>query len=161
MPLQEKLNFEERLELSFKDYLTSNGVSNVYTSFSKEDYTDERVEIRIEVGAAEEHFTKVLSPVGDQDIYDISLIISVFTDADDKTDVTGFFSRHAYRKSLLRKLLLQSSLNGDIADVIEFMPPEDYDIAVFRKQNETGDIKDDNVIFSEFFYTFKILVRLI
>lgn len=162
MALQDVLNFEQNLEESFKQYLLINGVEDIYTSFSSEDLKDQRIDIRVEIVGADEHQTKELGPVGDQNLYNATLIVSVLTERENgPIPPDGYTTNHAFRKSLIRKLFLASALNGNIAGITEYNSPESYGVSVWRKAGETGDLQDDNVDIAELFYSFKFFVRFL
>lgn len=169
MELTELLNFEERLEESFKEYLLKNGCENVYSSYQTDELKDERIDVRIEIGAADSQnyngYGNQQNPSPEQNVINGSLIITVYTDqSEDKSIPSGFRSRHAYRKALLRSLFLNSALNGFISGIQEYNPPLGYSFdqgKIFKTGEQADVMPEPNVdyFFSELYYSFKFTVN--
>jgi len=150
---QKVFDFETLLADSFKTYLVENGLTEVYTIGDNSEAPDEKYIIGVDiVGPVENNNFNASSNSGaisdalyDPTSYIATLSVGVFTNrTTEKTNDSDYKSNHAFRVSIIRKLMLKNAIAGKMSDVIPYVDPIYYNVYSFDKLTESGNIPVDS-----------------
>jgi hypothetical protein len=136
------------MEDSFKEYFLSNGLTDIYTPRDTGDLPDNSVIIQYTVDSVTDDHMAKISNTGtgenEHDRFTGTLSIDICTDRTIQTKIDGYRDMHAFRKSLIRKLMTYGAINGKFDGITPLDLPY-YNLYKITFASDTGDNRDETL----------------